>query len=249
MRWLVFLYGIFSYVLFLAVFLYAIVFIGGIQNVAGFEMPSTLAGGTAAEWSTALMINIALLAVFAIQHTVMARPAFKARWTQIIPEAAERSTFVMVTNLLFIVLFWQWRPMPELVWSVDGGMATALWALFWFGWLIVFLSTFMIDHFDLFGVRQVAMHLQGKEYTRPPYVERFFYRFVRHPLMFGFVIAFWAAPEMSQGRLLFAVMTTGYVLVGLHIEERDLVLAHGDSYRDYQKRVPMLLPLPKIGKN
>jgi protein-S-isoprenylcysteine O-methyltransferase Ste14 len=228
MRLLIFVYGLVSYVLFLAVFLYAIGFVGDVF------VPKGLNDGEVGGLATAILINAGLLAVFAIQHTIMARPAFKERWTKIIPAAAERSTFVMVTNVLFIVLYWQWRPMPELVWSTGGALATVLWALFWIGWLIALLSTFMIDHFDLFGLRQVTLQLQGKEYTPPRYVEHFLYRYVRHPLMLGFLIAFWAAPQMSQGRLLFAGMSTVYILVAVHIEERDLLQAHGDDYRSYQ---------------
>jgi len=239
MRALVFLYGLVSYALFLAVFLYAIGFVGGIV------VPKGLDDGDVGSKSTAILINAGLLAVFAIQHSIMARPAFKRWWTGIIPEAAERTTFVMVTNVLFLVLYWQWRPMPEVVWSVDAGAANALWVLFWIGWAIAFLSTFMIDHFDLFGLRQVTLYFQRKDYTPPKYYERFFYRYVRHPLMLGFIIAFWAAPVMSEGRLLFAAMTTAYILVAIHIEERDLLSAHGDDYRAYQRRVSMLLPIPK----
>jgi protein-S-isoprenylcysteine O-methyltransferase Ste14 len=248
MRLLVFLYGVISYVLFLAVFLYAIAFVGGITSVGGFEIPKTLNDGEVVGLPKAMLINAVLFGMFALQHTVMARPGFKAWWTKIIPAAAERSTFVLVTNVLFAVLYWQWRPMPDLVWSVGGTLASVLWALFWAGWGIVLLATFMINHFDLFGMRQVTLFLQGREYTPAHYVERFFYRYVRHPLMLGFLVAFWAAPEMSQGRLLFAGMTTAYVLVALHIEERDLVKSHGDSYRNYQSRVPMLLPIPKRKK-
>ncbi len=243
MRILIFLYGLVSYALFLVVFLYAIGFVGNLVVPRGID------GGEVGSLTTALGINTALLAVFAVQHTLMARPAFKVSWTKIIPPIAERSTYVMVTNLLFIVLFWQWRPMPELVWSVGASGAAVLWTVFWFGWGIVLLATFMIDHFDLFGMRQVTMHLQGKPYTEPAYVERFFYSFVRHPLMLGFIVAFWAAPQMSQGRLLFAGMTTVYILVALHIEERDLLKAHGDDYRSYQSRVPMIVPFLKKRAN
>ncbi len=249
MRLFVFLYGVISYVLFLAAFLYTIVFVGDIHSVAGFEIPKTMSDGEVVGLTTAILINAGLLALFAVQHTIMARPGFKAWWTGVIPEAAERSTFVLVTNLLLALLFWQWRPMPDIVWSIDGTLATALSAMFWVGWGIVLLSTFMIDHFDLFGMRQVTSYLLKQEYKRPRYVERFFYRFVRHPLMLGFLVAFWAAAEMSQGRLLFAGMTTGYVLVGLYIEERDLVQAHGDSYQNYQRRVPMLIPFLKGKKS
>ncbi|MFT5052384.1 MAG: protein-S-isoprenylcysteine O-methyltransferase Ste14 [Chlamydiales bacterium] len=239
MRVLIFLYGLISYVLFLPVFVYAIGFVGGIA------VPKAIDDGEVGSLMTAILINAGLLTVFAVQHTIMARPAFKDRWTKVIPEAAERSTFVMVTNILFIVLYWQWRPMPDVVWSVDGVMATVILAVFAAGWAIVLLATFMIDHFDLFGMRQVTLYLQGKPYTPPRYVEHFLYRWVRHPIMLGFIIAFWAAPEMSQGRLLFAAMSTAYAVVGVHIEERDLVKVHGDGYRSYQKRVSMLLPFPK----
>jgi len=239
MRVLVFLYGLVSYVLFLGVFLYAIGFVGG------FAVPKAIDDGEVVSLTTAILIDAGLLAVFALQHTIMARPGFKQAWTRIIPSAAERSTYVMITNLLFIVLFWQWRPMPELVWSLEGAPATALWALFWLGWVVVLVSTFMIDHFDLFGLRQVTLFLRGEEYSAPRYVERLLYRFVRHPIMLGFIVAFWAAPQASQGRLFFAFMTTAYVLVALRFEERDLLRAHGEDYRAYQRRVSMLFPLPK----
>lgn len=249
MRLLVFLYGLFSYVLFLGVFLYTIVFVGDISSVAGFDIPRTINDGEVGGQTAAILINAILLSAFAIQHTIMARQGFKTWVSKIIPEAAERSTFVLVTNILLVVMFWQWRAMPEVVWSTGGILASVLWGLFGVGWAIVLLSTFMIDHFDLFGMRQVTLHLQGREYTRPHYVERLLYHVVRHPIMLGFIIAFWAAPEMSQGRLLFAVMTTGYVLVGLHIEERDLISMHGDSYRAYQRRVPMIVPFLKGKKS
>ena len=249
MRLLVFLYGLISYVLFLGVFLYTIVFVGGISHVAGFDIPRTINDGEVVGLTTAILINAILLSAFAIQHTIMARQGFKTWLSKIIPVAAERSTFVLVTNILLVVMFWQWRAMPDVVWSTSGILASVLWGLFGVGWAIVLLSTFMIDHFDLFGMRQVTLHLQGQEYTRPHYVERLLYHYVRHPIMLGFIIAFWAAPEMSQGRLLFAVMTTGYVLVGLRIEERDMVSMHGDSYRDYQRRVPMIVPFLKGKKS
>lgn len=238
MRLLVFLYGLIAYVSFLGVFLYAVGFVGGIV------VPKGIDDGPVGDPTTALLVDALLLAVFAVQHSTMARPGFKARWTRIVSPAIERSTFVMVTNVLFVVLFWQWRPLPQLVWSVDGAAAAALWILFWSGWSIVLASTFMIDHFDLFGLRQVAMHLRGEEYTPPRHVERFFYRLVRHPLMLGFVIAFWSAPEMSEGRLLFAAMTTVYIVVAIHIEERDLVAAHPE-YQKYRERVSMLFPFPR----
>ncbi|MCA8941952.1 MAG: isoprenylcysteine carboxylmethyltransferase family protein, partial [Planctomycetes bacterium] len=225
MRLVVLLYGVVSYALFLCVFLYAIGFVGG------FGVPKSIDGGAVGDKSTAFLINAVLLSVFAIQHSVMARPAFKARWIKVVGAAAERSTYVMATNLLFIALFWLWRPMPDSVWHVEGAFATVLWVGFCAGWLTVLVSTFLIDHFDLFGVRQVLLHFRGAEYTPPSYVERSLYRFVRHPIMLGFLVAFWCAPSMSEGHLLFTVMSTAYVVVAIHIEERDLVNAHGDAYR------------------
>ena len=237
MRLLIFLYGLVSYALFLGVFLYTIGFVGG------FYVPRSMDEGEVVGTTTALLINAGLLAVFAIQHTIMARPAFKAWWTRIIPAAAERSTFVMITNLLLIAMFFLWQPMPDTVWVVEGAFANVLWGVFGLGWLMVLVSTFLINHFDLFGLSQVTAYLRGQEYHGPRFVERGMYRMVRHPIMLGFVIAFWATPVMSQGHLFFAAMCTAYIFIGVRIEESTLVHYHGDTYRSYQSRVPGILPL------
>ena len=176
----------------------------------------------------------------------MARPAFKTWWTRIVPKQVERSTFVLVASLLLFLIFWQWRPMPATVWSVDQPVGRmVLWAVFWIGWLVVLLSTFMINHFDLFGLRQVWLHFRGREYHHVEFQKSSLYKHVRHPIMLGFIIAFWATPDMSVGHLLFAIGTTGYTILGIQIEERDLVAHIGESYEDYRRRVPALVPFTK----
>jgi len=238
-RLLALLYGAACYAVFLATFLYAIAF------VAGIGVPKHVDNGVPIALPVALAIDLALLALFAVQHSGMARPAFKRWWTRFVPAPLERSTFVLASSLALILLFWQWRPLPLLIWNVEGDAARwALYGLSAVGWLLVLASTFLINHFDLFGLRQVWFYSQGR---RPafdaPFVTRAFYRIVRHPIMLGFLIAFWATPTMSLGHLLFALMTTGYILVAVKfLEERDLVAQYGDTYRDYQRRVPMLLP-------
>jgi protein-S-isoprenylcysteine O-methyltransferase Ste14 len=231
------IYGIFAYVVFLATFLYAIGFVGGIY------VPKSIDVGNLAPLSRALPTDVLLLGLFALQHSVMARPAFKRVWTTIIAASIERSTFVLASSLVLILLFWQWRPMPALVWQTTNPAGqTVLHALFFAGWLLVLASTFMIDHFDLFGLRQVWLNFCGLEYTSLSFSTGGLYRYVRHPIMLGFVIAFWATPTMSVGHLLFALATTGYILIALQLEEHDLVRFFGDSYREYRQRVPMVLP-------
>lgn len=236
-RILYFAYGCFAYLLFLATFLYAIAFVGG------FAVPVKLDGPVTTPFGAALAINAALLGVFAVQHSVMARPWFKRWWTQVVPWAIERSTYVLFASLALDVLFWQWRPMGGTVWSVDTPwLRTAIWALFAYGWLQVLVMTFYIDHFDLFGLRQVWLHLMGRQYTRVHFATPAPYRMVRHPLYLGFMIAFWAAPTMSITRLVFAIATTAYILIAIQFEEHDLAGEHGASYADYKRRVPMLVP-------
>lgn len=239
-RILAFLYGLAAYALFLATFLYAIAFVGG------FGVPKTIdAGGPAAGFGEALLVNVGLLTLFAVQHSGMARQGFKRWWTRIVPKSIERSTYVLLSSLVLILLFWQWRPMPEVVWRVDGVTGEyVLWTLFGLGWAMVLVATFVINHFDLFGLRQVWLNLTSQRYEHLKFRTNFFYKYIRHPLVLGFIIAFWAIPTMTVGHLLFAVATTGYMLVAIQLEERDLVHFHGEAYERYQETTPMLVPLP-----
>ena len=232
-------YGAVSYVIFFVTFLYAIGFVGNLV------VPNSIdSGGMVSSTGVALAINLALLGIFAVQHSVMARPAFKKRWTRIVPPSMERSTSVLLTSGALILMFWLWRPMPGVVWSVETpAVRWVIGGLFWVGWAVVLLSTFMINHFDLFGLRQVWLRFRGEEYTEVNFMARWFYRYVRHPIMLGFIIAFWATPDMSLGHLLFAVMTTVYILVALKFfEEKDLLAAHGASYEAYRRSTSMLVP-------
>ncbi|CAN4278845.1 isoprenylcysteine carboxylmethyltransferase family protein [Pseudoxanthomonas sp. LjRoot125] len=237
-RSLAVLYGAACYTAFLATFLYAIAF------VAGFGVPKHIDNGAQTPLWTALAIDIGLLALFAVQHSGMARPAFKRWWTRFVPPAIERSTFVLVSSAVLALLFWLWRPLPQVVWQVDAGLARGvLWGVSLFGWLLVLTSSFTINHFELFGLRQVWLHARGRVAKDEPFVIRAMYRIVRHPLMLGFLIAFWVTPTMTIGHLLFTAVVTGYIFVAVKfLEERDLVAMHGDTYRDYQRKVPMLLP-------
>ena len=237
---LAFLYGIVSYVVFFIAFLYAIGFTGSLV------VPKAINDGAAAGAVEAIIVNLVLLSIFALQHSIMARPGFKAVWTRVVPKSIERSTYVLLSSLAMALLFWQWRPMPEIVWDLRGGLGgEILTGVFWFGWLFVLLSTFMIDHFELFGLKQVLSRMQKREAPSMTFKMVAFYKFVRHPIMLGFIIAFWATPLMTYGHLLFAVVTTAYILVALHIEERDLVSELGDDYLVYQQKVRMIVPLPK----
>ena len=194
----------------------------------------------------ALLINVLLLGIFAVQHSVMARPAFKRWWTQFVPQTVERSTYVLLSSLALLLLFWLWQPMPGAVWNVESTLGqNALWALFWIGWGLVLISTFLISHFDLFGLRQVWLNLKGRSYTPLDFKAPLLYGFVRHPIMLGFIIAFWAIPHMTVGHLLFAFATTAYILIALQFEERDLVAFYGATYEEYRRKVSMIIPLPK----
>ena len=230
-------YGLFCYGVFLASFLYAIGFIGDLV------VPKTIDSAPSVDMPEALAINLILLGLFAVQHSVMARQGFKAVWTRIVPRVVERSTYVLIASLLLDLICWKWQAIPTVVWDVSSPVfRPLLLAMFALGWVILLLSTFMINHFDLFGLRQVYLRLRGLEYTPLSFAERALYRFVRHPIYLGFVIAFWATPHMSLGHLVFAIATTGYIFVGIFFEERDLMKYHGVQYGPYRARVPMLLP-------
>lgn len=231
------LFGGLVYLFFLGTFLYAMGFVNGLV------VPKTVDDGARVPLLEALLVNGGFLALFGLQHTIMARISFKRVWTRIVPAHLERSIFVLVTCLILSSMFWQWRHLPGMAWELHGPVAWLLRGISFAGWGIVLLATFLIDHFELFGLRQVVRHFLRRAPGGPPFVERSLYRYVRHPLMTGFLIAFWATPVMSMGHLFFAAMCTAYVLVGLQIEERTLIALHGESYRDYRRRVPMLLPL------
>jgi protein-S-isoprenylcysteine O-methyltransferase Ste14 len=233
-----FVYGAISYVIFVAAFLYAVGFVGNLV------VPKGIDDGTVKALGPSIVINVLLLSLFACQHSVMARPAFKRRWTKIVPEPIERSTYVLLTSLILFLMYWQWQPMPDAVW--DLGQSAIKWpilAVYFLGWLIALAATFMIDHLELFGLKQVWSYLRARPLGETTFQTNLLYRYTRHPIMLGFVVAFWAAPTMSQGRLLFAVVTTLYILVAIQIEEHDLVTMIGDDYRKYRHQVSMLLPV------
>jgi protein-S-isoprenylcysteine O-methyltransferase Ste14 len=239
-RFFAFLYGIVAYLTFFGTFLYAVGF------VMGLVVPKTIDSGAASSIVQALVVNLLLMSLFAVQHSVMARKQFKEWWTQYVPKSIERSTYVLLASLSLLLLFWQWRPMPAIVWRVDEpNAAVAIAALSLVGWVIVLTSTFLINHFELFGLHQVANNLAGREMPMPRFRTPLYYKFVRHPIYLGFIIAFWAAPVMSVGHLLFAAVTTAYIFAGIFLEERDLVDLFGDDYRRYKDRVSMLLPWRK----
>ena len=236
-------YALAAYTLFLASFLYTVGFLGD------FAVPKTIdSGGPETPAAVAFAIDFALLGIFAVQHSVMARAGFKRWWTRIVPHAVERSTFVLFASAALALLLWQWRPLPAVVWDVRGGaLGTALQAVFWLGWVVLFVSTYLINHFELFGLRQVYAHVTDQRIPDPTFRTPLFYRYVRHPIYLGFLLSFWAAPLMTLGHLLFAVVTTGYIFVGIWFEERDLVAQFGDRYRHYRRQVGMLLPWRRRG--
>lgn len=232
------LYGIFCYLVFFATFLYAVAFLGD------FGVRRTIDSGVEGSVAKALAINAGLLALFALQHSIMARSWFKRAWTRIVPPAAERSTYVLFSSVALILLFWQWRPIGGLIWQVDNELGrVAIYAVYALGWILLLVATFLINHFDLFGLRQVYLHFRGQEYTGLPFRTPGFYRLVRHPIYFSWLCIFWATPRMTVAHLVFALATTGYILMAIPWEERDLIRIYGDAYRLYKQQVPGILPV------
>jgi protein-S-isoprenylcysteine O-methyltransferase Ste14 len=235
-----FAYGVFSYLIFLGTFLYAVAFIGN------FAVPRTLDGAAEGPFAISLAIDLLLLLLFAAQHSIMARKWFKDWWTRSVPKVIERSTYVLFSSLALILLFWQWRPLGGTIWSIDDPVArVALRGLFAFGWLLVLFSTFLINHFDLFGLRQVWLNLLGRPYNTLTFRTPGPYKLVRHPLYVGWLFAFWMTPVMTLAHLVFSLATTAYILLAIQFEERDLVREHGETYEDYRRAVPMLVPFPR----
>jgi len=241
-RALALIYGVLAYLFFLGTFSYAVCFVGGTF------VPKTIDRGFESVTSTAVVIDLALLAIFAIQHSVMARQGFKRRWTQVVSWYVERSTYVVFASAALALLLWQWRPLPLVIWDVRGTWSdTPLRVVSWVGWGILLLSTFLVNHFELFGLQQVWSHFRGEEFHSPAFKTPGLYRIVRHPLYAGFIIAFWATPFMTAGHFLFSVACTSYILLGIFFEERDLIKAFGQEYLNYCRRVPMLIPFMKSG--
>lgn len=233
-----FLYGVIAYLIFLVAFIYAIGFIGN------YIVPKSIDSGTDSSFLQAFVVDAILLGIFAIQHSVMARSAFKKWWTGIITPAIERSTYVLLSSLALFLIYWQWQPMTSIVWKADNQMVSSiLTGVYFFGWLVAFLSTFMINHFELFGLKQIFENLRNKQLQPTTFKMNFFYKIVRHPIMLGFIIAFWATPLMTLGHLIFSIATTLYIFIAVKfLEEKDLRKFHGKEYEEYQKKVPMFFP-------
>lgn len=239
-RFLALLYGVACYVIFFVTFLYLIGFVGNLF------VPRSIDVGPAAATLNALLINISLIGLFGVQHTVMARPGFKERWTKIVPKSIERSTYVLITSAILVLMFWLWRPMTGVVWDLQmAASQVVMWGVFFGGILIVLVSTFIIDHFDLFGLRQVWLNFKQRTYNHPRFMVTYFYKFVRHPIYVGWILFFWGAPRMTAGHLLLAAGMTAYMLIAIRYEERDLVHFLGEDYIRYREKVPMLIP--KLG--
>jgi methanethiol S-methyltransferase len=238
----IFLYGVFCYLVFLATFLYAIAFLGD------SGVPKSIDSGAQGSLAQALAVDVLLLGLFAVQHSLMARPWFKRAWTRIVPPAAERSTYVLFASVAMILLFWKWQPIGGLIWQLDTEVGRLVaYGIYAFGWALLLLATFLIDHFDLFGLRQVYLYLRGRPYTGLQFRTPLLYRYVRHPIYVGWLCIFWATPQMTVAHLVFALATTAYILIAISWEERDLLNAHGETYRRYREQVPKLIPI-RFGK-
>lgn len=238
-KFMAFVYGIFCYLVFFGSFVWLVLFLGGFQSL----VPTTINSGTSGTLAEALIVDIGLIVLFGVQHTVMARKSFKEKWTRIVPWYIERSTYVLFSSLAVLLLLWFWQPLTTTIWEVEAAWATLLLDLgFWLGWIIVFISTYMIDHFSLFGLRQVWNHLTGKSHEGPGFKEPALYKYVRHPLMLGFIIAFWSVSHMTAGYLVFSIGMTLYIIIGVYYEEKAMVRRFGDEYRSYQDRVGKFFP-------